>query len=196
MRSKVLLALAAAVASLGSLAGTALANPVYNGGVQTPLPVVRPAAAAFTVPLLLAQAAPPPMGYTVLGVFAGRDDTSPWAGFEVMWPAGQPGTAGFPALAGWFVYRPLWDPLTVNLPAAPATNVDFESHWVAVQFAFGLFQQARTAAMAPPVPGVIPQIFLWCDPAALAFPVGPLVNVGMMGTQLHNYEFYKFMIGT
>lgn len=195
MRSRVLIAAAAIGATLGALAGPALANPIYNNGIQTALPVVRPAAAAFALPLLLQQAVLPPAGWVIQGVFSGRDDTSPWAGFHAMWPAGTPGTIGFPPGGGWFVYRPLWDPLTANLPAAPVTSLDFQAHWTAVSEVRRLLLEVRASAAGPLMPGIVPTVFLWCDPAAVVMPVGPNVNVGLL-VPLHNFEFYKFMIGT
>lgn len=193
MRSRLLLSVAAIGAALGAVAGSASANPSYNGGVQTPLPVVRPAAAAFTLPLAIVQPALPAPQWAIFNVAIGRDDLSPWAGFMIGWPAGTPGTAGFPAPGGFFVYRPLWDPASVNLPAAPATNVDLMSHWTAVRTAFDLFLQLRAAAVAVPMPGVLTTLWLWCDPAAVVPPPGPLFNVNF-GQPAHNYEFYKYMI--
>jgi hypothetical protein len=170
MRSRFLLSVAAIGAVLGAVAGSASANPNYNNGVQTPLPVVRPAAAAFTLPLAIVQPALPAPQWMLGNVAIGRDDLSPWAGFQIGWPVGTPGTAGFPQAGGFFIYRPLWDPATVNLPAAPVTNVDFLSHWTAVRIAYDVFLQLRVAAAAPAMPGIIVTLWLWCDPTAVVLP--------------------------
>jgi hypothetical protein len=184
---KALLAAAVAVSG-GFAAGVAHATPLYNFAPQTALPVVRPAPAAFA--MMLGFAPGPGDAFAFLHV--GRDDTSPYFAVTMMFAGAiNPPPYAF-AGADTFVYRPLWDPLTVNLPAAPANDISFDSHWSAVTATARLFETLRVTWAGAAPPGLF---IIWIDPAVIGVPGVPLPLLGPgAAPPLHRLEFYKFEV--